>query len=131
MVKFRPAKASRPLGYETTDPGGYEWTLKAYAMLVDGTLKATVSNVDDVLVAVIEGTCPRCGDHFSESRVLEAPLGTAGTLGPGGGVVDQYEVLNVSCGCTATHPGGPAGSAGCGVYFRIDALRPQSGGADG
>ncbi|BBY46918.1 hypothetical protein MARA_03480 (plasmid) [Mycolicibacterium arabiense] len=61
--------------YETDNPSAYEWTDKAFDLLVATKLRASiVKRPGGVHVAEARGDCPRCEHDVDFSQQLSAPL---------------------------------------------------------
>jgi hypothetical protein len=121
----------------------YAWTEKAFAMLESGALHGEAVSRDGVLRSRVWGKCPRCdecGHEIDDRQTLTAVTNLMGrewrVAKPGHGQgTDQpagpeFVPVDVSCGCGKAHSGGPAGSTGCGVSFRVE-LRVQQAAAGG
>lgn len=135
MVKGTTGTSGEQMAYETSAPLDYRWTLAAFDALQDGALSAEVLPVDGVWTARVVGACPRCGHHFTLTRVLESvvddptrrrALGTDTDV-EGDDQDETYEALTVACQCDAIHPGGSAQSTGCGIVFKIEVFRGVGG----
>ena len=111
----------------------YEWTEKAFGMLESGALHGEVVSRDGVVRSRVWGMCPRCedcGHEIDDRQTLTAVTNLMGrewrltTRGHGQDNDKQagpeFIPVDVSCGCGKAHPGGPAGSTGCGVSFRVE-----------
>jgi hypothetical protein len=116
----------------------YQWTEKAFGMLESGALHGEVVSRDGVVRSRVWGSCPRCqecGHELDDRQTLTAVTNLMGrdwltTRGPGsdsGGEASPVFVpVDVSCGCGKNHGGGPAGSTGCGVSFRVELPMQQA-----
>ncbi|WP_326555142.1 hypothetical protein [Micromonospora sp. NBC_01813] len=100
----------------------YEWTERAYRLLLGGQLQARPFDADGVLSSHVWGDCPRCGHQLDHRQVH-----TAVAAGPGrqtGGRIIPPTLptleIDVPCGCRHTHSGAPDGTLGCGVSFRVE-----------
>lgn len=122
----------------------YQWTEKAFAMLESGTLHGEVISREGVVRSKVWGSCPRCqecGHELDDRQTLTAVTNLMGrdwltTRGQGkdsgAEASPVFVAVDVSCGCGKTHPGGPAGSTGCGVSFRVELPMQQADtGSDG
>jgi hypothetical protein len=110
----------------------YQWTEKAFGMLESGSLHGEVVSRDGVVRSRVWGSCPRCeecGHELDDRQTLTAVTNLMGrdwltTRGQdqGSGVEASpvFVPVDVSCGCGKSHAGGPAGSTGCGVSFRVE-----------
>jgi hypothetical protein len=136
MVNGTTGTSGDQMPYETSAPLDFRWTLAAFDALQDGTLAAEVVRVNGVWTGRVVGACPRCGHHFTLTRILESvvddPTGRR-TLGTdtalrGDDQDEAYEPLTVACLCEAAHPGGSAQSKGCGIVFKVEILRDAGGG---
>jgi hypothetical protein len=119
---------------ESTD---YSWTKAAFAMLESGHLRAEAASRDGVVSSRVRGPCPRCRHALDDRQVHTALTGLLG--GPSRRPADPgqpgdseaglvFFPVDVSCGCAGSHPGAPAGTAGCGVSFRVELpLQPGGG----
>ena len=117
--------STTPVPYETDAPNAYQWTTTAFDYLEGGKLSASVNEAGGVQTANVHGACPRCGDAFNFSQVLDAVTGeSAGVLGRRFTLRgEDYVPLTVSCWCTEPHEGRPKGvDHGCGINFRVDVL---------
>jgi hypothetical protein len=115
------------LRYERTHPNAFEWTDKAFDMLLDGRLDGQVHRRDGLEAATVAGACPRCGHQllFETSPVA---VGTGRrTLGQPGAELDpdEFVPIDVRCTCRADHPGRRESETGCGIAFRIE-VRPET-----
>ena len=118
---------------------GYSWTEKAFAMLERGDLQGEAASRDGVVSSRLRGPCPRCRHVLDDRQTHTALAGLTGgqSRWPGGAGPGQpgdseagpaFFPVDVSCGCGDSHPGAPAGTAGCGVSFRVELpLRPARG----
>lgn len=112
--------------YELRRPTAYEWTEKAYDLLVAGTLTATLTVRHGTEIATAAGDCPRCGHDVRFSMERDAPIpGTIGGLGTDStSVTEEYVAVDIECRCRGDHPGRPEGIAtGCGIVFRTEVQR--------
>ena len=110
----------------------YAWTEKAFGMLESGSLRGEVVSRDGVVSSRVWGKCPRCqecGHEIDDRQTLTAVTNLMGRewrlTVPGHGQTGQeagllFVPVDVSCGCGKAHPGGPEGSTGCGVSFRVE-----------
>ena len=121
----------------------YAWTEKAFSMLESGALQGEVVSRDGVVRSRVWGPCPRCqecGHQIDDQQTLTAvtnlmgPAWRGATRSPGGSedTGQEFVPVDVSCGCGRTHPGGPTGSTGCGVSFRVElpVHRADAGGGE-
>jgi len=113
---------------------GYEWTEKAYHMLMRGELNGEVISREKIIRSRVWGPCPRCGHDLDDRQTHTAVIGIMGAETRGGttrGGVDDEEApfeVDVSCGCDGPHSGAPEGKTGCGVSFRVALpLHPADG----
>ncbi|MDR1443073.1 MAG: hypothetical protein LBJ02_11985 [Bifidobacteriaceae bacterium] len=114
------------LPFETARPTAYEWTEKAYDLLLDGKLVVGSVMANGVRIIAAQGQCPRCDDDVAFVMETHAPLpATSRSLGASAEVADEYEAIEVTCRCAGSHPGRPeqAAQRGCGIAFRVDVLR--------
>jgi hypothetical protein len=121
--------------HESTD---YSWTETAFEMLERHDLHGEVVSCDGIVRSRVWGPCPRCRHslddrqtHTAVTNLMggeERGLGGAGLSQPdAGGTGLSFFPVDVSCGCSDSHPGAPAGKAGCGVSFRVELpLQPAS-----
>lgn len=121
--------SDKPLPYERDRPNAYEWTDRAYDMLVAGQLEASVHRRQNLEVAVVVGACPRCR-HAFRFETTNAAIGVGGrTLGPAqpgptgeARPADDYVPVTASCTCSGEHTGRQANEHGCGITFRVETL---------
>jgi hypothetical protein len=101
----------------------YEWTERAYQLLVDGQLHGRAFATGAVLSSHVWGPCPRCEHPLDDRQVHTAVVSGVGRW-PGGpdqtGEVPSALEVDVACGCGYPHPRAPQGVAGCGVSFRVE-----------
>lgn len=100
----------------------FGWTLKAYDLLEQSLLQASVAVVEGVLTTRVWGSCPRCGGHLDDRQVPTA-VGDFGSLrgsADADGLLPPVVVVDVTCGCDAVHADAPEGATGCGVSFRVE-----------
>ena len=119
--------SAQPKQYNLADPLGYQWTKKAYQLLKDGSLTASITSAGGVEIARVDGKCPYCEDTIPYKEVREAA--TEGTTGKTPGedvqkraVAPRYGAITVTCGCSVAHPNDPAKGTGCGTTFRLEVL---------
>ena len=111
----------------------YAWTEKAFGMLESGALRGEVVSRDGVARSRVWGPCPRCqecGHEIDDRQTLTAVTNLMGRewraatrdhgQDDGGEAGPVFVSVDVSCGCGKSHLGGPAGSTGCGVSFRVE-----------
>jgi len=102
------------------------WTEKAYEKLQDGgDLHGEVISRDSVMASRVWGPCPRCSHFIDDRQTLTALANLMGVRGSGpdaptGTTGVRFAQVDVSCGCTDTHEGAPAGRTGCGISFRVE-----------
>lgn len=123
----------------------YSWTEKAFGMLETGALHGEVISRDGVVRSRVWGPCPRCQEsrhELDDRQTLTAVtnlmgrdwrLGTRGhSQNEGGEAGPVFVPVDVSCGCGKAHRGGPGGSTGCGVSFRVElpVHRADTGGGE-
>ena len=117
----------KAMPFETARPTAYEWTDKAYDLLVGGKLAVESTLADGVRIIIAHGQCPRCGDDvgFVLETTAPVPAGVSGLGDRTVEVADEYEAIEVACRCDGNHPGRPehANRQGCGIAFRVDVLR--------
>lgn len=119
------AKTSQ-LPYESAAANDYEWTQKAFDMLVSGALAASVTTQSGIQTASVSGSCPRCGHKFIFRQVLDAVSGESTEMFVRQAMRTQpsYVELTVPCCCAEPHAGRPGQDGhGCGINFRVD-VRP-------
>ena len=100
----------------------YEWTERAYRMLLEGQIKARSYDSDRVLSSHVWGACPRCGHQLDHRQVHTAVAAGPGRQ-TGGQIIPPTPptlLVDVPCGCQHTHPDAPDGTLGCGVSFRVE-----------
>lgn len=130
------AKPSEEPYQESTD---YSWTEKAFGMLECGDLQGEAASRDGVVSSRVQGPCPRCRHALDDRQTHTALTGLMGwqQRGPDGAGPGQpgdseaglvFLPVDVSCGCGGSHPGTPAGTAGCGVSFRVELPLQAAGG---
>lgn len=118
------------LPFERDHPNTYEWTEKAFDMLLDGRLDGHVHRRNGLEAAAVIGACPRCGHtfRFDTSQVaIGTGRHTLGSSGPPRNVPldqDEFVPVDVSCTCAAEHPGRRTEETGCGITFRVE-IRPE------
>ncbi len=118
----------------------YAWTETAFSMLEGGALHGEVVSRDGVIRSRVWGKCPRCaecGHEIDDRQTLTAVTNLMGRewrlairdhgQASGGKTGPVFIPVDVSCGCGKAHPGGPAGSTGCGVSFRVELPLQQAG----
>lgn len=112
-------------GYEPT--AAYEWTERAYQLLVEGRLQGRAFDTGEVLSSHVWGPCPRCEHPLDDRQVHTAVVSGVGR-GPGRtGEIPGTLAVDVACGCAFPHPRAPEGVPGCGVSFRVElVLAPRS-----
>jgi hypothetical protein len=118
-----PRPAPSPVPYENAAPNSYEWTERAYDLLVAGKLSAAVVTHSGIQTAEVTGECPHCSHDVNFRQVLDAASReTMGTLGARETTAEvDYAPLTVACSCTESHTGRPPTvNHGCGVNFRVD-----------
>jgi hypothetical protein len=128
-----PRQAPPRVHYENAAPNSYEWTERAYDLLVAGKLRAGVVTHSGIQTAEVSGECPHCTHDVNFRQVLDAASReTTGTLGARETAADvAYVPLTVACSCTESHTGRPpAVNHGCGVNFRVDVRRNVGTGRD-
>lgn len=107
----------------------FMWTERAFEFLQTGRLRAEIRQArPGVTSSHVWGQCPRCGHLLDDWQPLSAVTGLTGSRRPDSaarGTAD-VEAVDISCGCGTVHPGGPTGTTGCGVSFRIE-FEPVSG----
>ncbi|MFI6999334.1 hypothetical protein [Nocardia sp. NPDC050175] len=114
------------LPYEFARPTAYEWTEKAYDLMVTDNLTVTLIVRDAMRTAIASGECPRCTHDVGFVMELVAPIpADVSGLGDESGPIDpEYVPIDVQCRCTGEHPGRPSNeSKGCGILFRAEVLR--------
>lgn len=100
------------------DTNDFQWTQKAYELIVAGDLNAEHEVPGGIQVVRIWGLCPRCEHHLDlRSKVVDHLESRPGRPVRGPKIVKVP--IDVTCGCDELHPGSPAGVLGCGVNFRI------------
>jgi hypothetical protein len=126
-------KVRSEIPFEREHPNAYDWTKRAYDLLQDGGLDGHVHRRSGLETATVVGLCPRCNHTFSFDSSPIA-IGTGGrTLGNSGPPAhdppddDEFVPIDVTCTCTAEHPGRQAAEFGCGITFRIE-VRPEDHG---
>src|SRR5688572_24797768 len=81
-LQLRPANRAVAAALSTDRTNAYEWTDKAYDILVAGQLEASVHRRQNLEVAVVVGACPQCG-HAFRFETTNVAIGVGGsTLGP-------------------------------------------------
>lgn len=110
------------------DTAAFEWTEKAFELLEDERLTATVTAGDGVFTVVTDGECPRCGHRLLDRQVGSAVTGLE--VGVRNSAAHQESapvvVVDVTCGCGHTHPDAPDNTTGCGVSFRIELVADEN-----
>lgn len=112
--------------YELTRPTAYEWTEKAYDLMLADKLIVTLAVRNGLETTTASGTCPRCDHNVAFTLDRDAPLpGHVGGLGTGSPTIEQeYVPVDVQCRCEGTHPGRPPEVGnGCGILFRAEVVR--------
>jgi len=110
----------------------YSWTVEAFEMLVGNDLHGeVVASPDGIVRSRVWGPCPRCRHvlddrqtHTAITNLMGGEWRGRGGAGPGqggeSGTGPSYLLVDVSCGCGASHSGAPVGTTGCGVNFRVE-----------
>jgi hypothetical protein len=105
------------------------WTEIAYDMLVkdDPDLRGEIVSHEDVIRSRVWGPCPYCGHDLDDRQTHTAVANLMGTERRGiapdeteRDVEPRFFAVDISCSCMVPHPGAPAGTAGCGVSFRVE-----------
>lgn len=120
-------------GVEVND---YQWTDKAYELLLEGKLVVTRSANGGEVIAT--GQCPRCGHDvdFSFLPTISLPYGGRGTTRGGAGTLGgdsgrpagakaaepEYVTVPILCQCGEEHQGRPSSDRGCGIMFNVEML---------
>jgi hypothetical protein len=95
------------LDFERDQPNAYQWTDKAFDLLIAGKLDGRVDRRAGLEAATVVGACPRCTHHFRFESSKDA-VGTGGrTLESVGSAADpgEYVPVDVQCRCEGAHPG--------------------------
>lgn len=113
------------LAWEAAEPYAQKWTDQAHRDQSRGTLQARLRRHEGVSTFYLAGPCPRCNHRLEQVRphtavVDHAKLFAGGQLATQAGARTE---VDARCDCTEHHPGRPDGRHGCGVAFRIVALR--------
>ena len=123
----------------------YAWTEKAFSMLESGALQGEVVSRDGVVRSRVWGTCPRCqecGHQIDDRQTLTAVTNLMGRdmarepRVARAGSEDSWprSLSRWMCRVAAEGPipGGPTGSTGCGVSFRVElpVHRADAGGGE-
>ncbi|MFE5285461.1 hypothetical protein ACFRAQ_10910 [Nocardia sp. NPDC056611] len=119
---------SQELPYELQRPTAYEWTEKAYDLMIANALVVSLCTRERVELATATGLCPRCAHDVGFVMERNAPIpGHVGGLGQESAAIDEeYVPVDVVCRCAGTHPGRPADVAtGCGIVFRAEVIRTE------
>lgn len=117
------APAEDSLRYAQT--AAYEWTERAYRLLLDGQLQARSFATDGVVSSHVWGACPRCG-HQLDHRQVHTAIAAGPGRQTGGQIIPPTPPtleVDVPCGCRHAHPHAPDGTLGCGVSFRVEIVR--------
>ncbi|GEM_PF-2791187 len=111
------------LPYEQDRPNDYQWTDKAFDLLIAGSLEAHVYRRGLITVAVVAGKCPRCPHTFTYTT-SDFAVGSGGQVLGGTRSVDASDdYVPIDAACVGNHPGRPENQEqGCGVAFRVEAL---------
>lgn len=91
-----------------------------------GQLRLHGSSAAAVESLRMDGPCPRCGHHFSQTRALNLPTSAVRRRhddGPSRPVWADF-----LCDCGRPHPGARDGERGCGASFSLAWPRPTGGG---
>ena len=124
-----PAVATRgewfdPIPFEADSASARKrWTDAASDALDAGTLLANLKRVDGVLVSLVTGKCPRCGDYIDDRQVLTA-VGEGIKATSKTQAESSYVTVIVTCGCAEHHPTPPPKVRGCGISFGLELERP-------
>lgn len=119
-----------PLDEPYHESADYTWTEKAFEMLEHNDLHGEVISRNRIVRSRVWGPCPRCKHdlddqqtHTAVTSLMGGQWGDPRGTDPGK-PISSAEVtffpIDVSCRCGASHPGAPAGQAGCGVSFRVE-----------
>lgn len=103
------------------------WTEIAVDMITKGSIDGRFKITGGIGSAHVWGSCPRCKHRFDVRQTLTAVIPgertgviNEGHQAPSAGL---YPVaVDVDCGCSVVHPGGPDGITGCGISFRVELL---------
>ncbi|GGN99361.1 hypothetical protein [Nocardia rhizosphaerihabitans] len=121
-----PDSTTDDLPFELKNPTAYQWTEKAYDLLLTDALTVALTVRHRIEIATASGDCPRCGHDVQFSMERDAPIpGTIGGLGTeDSSMTEDYVAVDVECRCKGGHPGRPDGiSKGCGIVFRTEVQR--------
>ena len=97
-----------------------EWTLKARDLVADGRIKGRYRITSGIASVHVWGMCPRCEDHLLDVRRTLTAVIPGDRSSPATPSAQSTAPVDVDCGCSHEHDGGPPGSRGCGVSFRIE-----------
>ncbi|MEU4711185.1 hypothetical protein AB0G00_32650 [Nocardia salmonicida] len=114
------------LPFELKNPTAYQWTEKAYDLLLAETLIVDLTVRHGIEIATASGDCPRCGHDVQFTMERDAPVpGTIGGLGTEDtSMIADFVAVDVECRCKGIHSGRPeAISRGCGIVFRTEVKR--------
>lgn len=113
-----------PQPYESTSSEALD---DAAREMVNGKqIRIWLSTAGEITSARIDGPCPRCKDHFSQTEVLNLPASTV--RGPHTPAPDSATAQAASsvlwadflCDCDVVHPNTPPGERGCGAGYSIE-----------
>lgn len=107
------------------DVSSEELDAKAQRFVDDDRIQVWTKTFGETTSVRIDGPCPRCEHHFSDTRVEKLPVSSVRGRHSAAGSVASV-TADFACKCRVVHADTPPTDSGCGATFVIEVLTHDS-----